>query len=138
MASKAREAFDNNAEDIERLLELHKSEGGSSPGRRFGLEVLNKSAIVLMTAFWEAYCEDIASEGLAHLVQHAKTVDALPIELKKTVAKELKAEAHELAIWSLSDDGWRKYLTKRFEDLKVARDKKSKYVEDTANRYALS
>ena len=37
-------------------------------GRRYHLEVLNKSAIVLVTSFWEAYCEDIAAEGLAHIV----------------------------------------------------------------------
>jgi RiboL-PSP-HEPN len=103
MATKARAAFDDNAKDIERLLELHQSEGGSTPGRRYGLGVLNKSAIVLITAFWEAYCEDIAAEGLNHLVKHAKTAETLPNELKKIVAKALKSEQHELAIWKLSD-----------------------------------
>ena len=68
MASKARKAYDANANDIERLLELHMQIGGGAPGRRYGLEVLNKSAVVLVTAFWEAYCEDIAAEGLEHIV----------------------------------------------------------------------
>jgi hypothetical protein len=82
MASKARSAFDQNAADIQRLLDLHQRVGGDSRGRRYGLEVLNKSAIVLITAFWEAYCEDLAAEGLEHIVKHAKSLnhkESIPI-----------------------------------------------------------
>ena len=64
MESNAKQKFDKNCEDINKLLEFHESSGGSSPGRRYGLEVLNKSAVVLICAIWEAYCEDIAAEGL--------------------------------------------------------------------------
>lgn len=124
MPSLARNSFDQNLKDIERLLDLHNQIGGNQKGRRHGLEVLNKSAIVLITAFWEAYCEDVASEGLAHIVQHAKSADVLPLELKKQVAKELKSESHELAIWSISDDGWRTYLTARLGNLSEARARK--------------
>ena len=124
MASKARKSFDSNAKDIERLLEFHKQVGGNAPGRRYGLEVLNKSAIVLITAFWEAYCEDIAAEGLEHIVKHGKSANALPVELKKQVAKAVKAEKNELEIWSIADDGWRNYLKDRFEELKEQRDRR--------------
>lgn len=124
MASKARAAFDKNARDIKRLIDLHEEIGGTGPGRRYGLEVLNKSAIVLITAFWEAYCEDIASEGLEHIVKYAKTADALPIELKKTIAKELKKAPHELEIWKISDDGWREYLSQHLDEMKKERDRR--------------
>jgi len=124
MASKAKASFDKNAKDIERLLELHEGDGGKAPGRRYGLEVLNKSAIVLLVAFWEAYCEDIAAEGLEHIVKNAKNADALPIHLKKVISKALKNEQNELAIWKVSDDGWRQYLSDRFEEMKKERDKK--------------
>ena len=123
MASKARAAFDDNAEDIERLIELHEDAGGTDPGRRYGLEVLNKSAIVLITAFWEAYCEDIAAEGLEHIVKHAKSADAIPDELKKIVAKKLDKESHELAVWKIADDGWRQYLKDHLEELKKEHDR---------------
>ena len=55
MPSKAWKAFNQNAGDIQRLLVIHQEEGGTSPGRRYRLEALNKSAIVLTTSFWEAY-----------------------------------------------------------------------------------
>jgi hypothetical protein len=124
MPSKARISFDENAKDIRRLLEFHKDEGGIATGRRYGLEVLNKSAIVLLTSFWEAYCEDIAAEALEHIVTHAPASNKLPLELRKFVAKELKAENHELAVWKLSDAGWRAVLKTRLAALQADRNRR--------------
>ncbi len=124
MASKARAAFDENAADVERLLALHQEKGGSAKGRRFGLEVLNKSAIVLLTSFWEAYCEDIAAEALDHVVTHAPSADKLPTELRKIVAKELKADVHDLAVWSIAGDGWRTVLKSRLAALQAERNRR--------------
>lgn len=56
-------------------------------GRRLGPEVLNKSAIVLITAIREACCEDLEAEAL-----HT-------------------AGLNYLAMWCLADAGW-KTLTK--------------------------
>jgi RiboL-PSP-HEPN len=123
MPSGARRAFDENAKDIDRLLELHTQTGGDARGRRFGLEVLNKSAVVLITAIWEAYCEDIAAEALEHIVNHARDANALPKEIRRMVAKELKEEKNELAIWSVADAGWRKVLSERLEKLKERRNR---------------
>ncbi len=124
MASKARRAFDENCEDIKRLLEIHGDLGGDAPGRRRRLEVLNKSAIVLVTSFWEAYCEDLAAEGLDHLVAHAGDVNVLPVELRKQVARELERDDHELASWKLAGDGWRSVLSSRLDDLREERNRK--------------
>lgn len=124
MPSKARAALDKNLEDVENLLVLHAAAGGSGPGRRHGLEALNKSAIVLLTSFWEAYCEDIAAEGLECIVTNAKDANALPKEIKKIIAKKLKADANELALWSISDDKWRQVLRDHMAALKEARDRK--------------
>jgi len=124
MPSKARTSFDENLEDIKRLLDLHEKEGGSTRGRRYGLEVLNKSAIVLITSYWEAYCEDIAAEALEHIVKHAKSSEVLPIALKKQIAKELEQNKNELAIWEVSDDKWRLYLKTRLSNLQEIRNRK--------------
>jgi hypothetical protein len=121
MPSQARNSLDANLDDVRRLLALHALVGGKGAGRRHGLEVLNKSAIVLITAYWEAYCEDIAAEALAHIVKYAKNSRVLPNELKKQLAKELKAELHELEVWKIADSGWKKYLGDRLELLKQKR-----------------
>jgi hypothetical protein len=74
-----------------------------------------------MTSFWEAYCEDIASEALEHLVKYAKSANDLPKELRKQIAVDIKKAQHELEI---ADDGWREYLTNRLTKFKVETDKR--------------
>jgi hypothetical protein len=123
MASKARKAFDDNARDIERLLEIHQGAGGTSPGRRYSLEVLNKSAIILITSFWEAYCEDIAAEGLEHIVKHSTSADSLSKKIKQIISKELKADSNELSIWSLCGEGWKQILQSRLERMREQRNR---------------
>ena len=124
MPSKSRAAFDKNAKDIERLLEIHADVGGDAKGRRYGLEVLNKSAIILVTAIWEAYCEDIATEALRHLVAHVPKGTDLPKELKKRIAVDLKAEHHELAMWELADKGWKARVHSRSAALTTERNRR--------------
>ena len=124
MPSKARKAFDKNVEDVERLLDIHESLGGTAKGRRYQLEVLNKSAIVLITAFWEAYCEDMAAEALNHLVAHVPDATKLPKKLKKRLATEIKQEKNELAMWDLADDGWQVKVKDRLKALTTERNRK--------------
>jgi hypothetical protein len=76
MPSTARATFEANRQDVDRLMQLHTTEGGDEPGRRVGLEVLNKSAIVLLCAIWEAYVEDLATEVIDHYVTHVGEVSA--------------------------------------------------------------
>lgn len=121
MTSQARIKFNDNCDDINRLLGIHEELTGTAPGRRYGTEVLNKSAIVLLTAFWEAYCEDLAAEALSHLVEHASSAQALPEELRKLVARELKGHKNDLEIWKLSGEGWRQVLTLRLDALQQRR-----------------
>jgi hypothetical protein len=98
-------------------LEIHTDVGGDAPGKRYGLEVLNKSAIVLISAVWEAYCEDIALEAAKHLAKHLHSASALPLAVQKRVASELKMEKHELAILRLSGNGWRQVVEQRAQAL---------------------
>jgi hypothetical protein len=124
MPSKARTAYDNNAKDVQRLLKIHADVGGDAQGRRFGLEVLNKSAVVLITAIWEAYCEDIAAEALEHLVTHVPSGSQLPKNLRKKIAEEIKSEANDLAMWDLADSGWKAKARTRLASLAEERNRR--------------
>lgn len=116
--------FFASLQDIQRLRDLHSEIGGSAPGRRYGLEVLNKSAIVLITAIWEAFCEDLASEAVKLLVNQAKKAQFLPKYLKQKIANELKNDRNDLAIWRLADDGWRTEIATRLERLQAERNRR--------------
>ena len=90
MPSQARSDFDHNYADIERLIEIHEELAGTGPGYKHGVEVLNKSAVVLTSAVWEAYCEDLASEAVDHLIAKLSDPTKLPKELRKRIARELE------------------------------------------------
>lgn len=135
MASKARKAFDRNVKNVDRLFEIHEDLGGTGRGRRYQLEVLNMSAIVFITAFWEAYCEDLAAEALDHLVKTLPDAAGLPKELKKQLAKDIAEDKHDLAMWALADTGWKDLASARLKALTEQRNfdlntPKSKNIDD--------
>ncbi|MDM3948479.1 HEPN domain-containing protein [Mycobacteroides abscessus] len=115
--SKARIAFQKNRDDILKLAEAHSKITPKTDG-----EVMLKSAVVLLTAFWEAYCEDLAAEALQHMVMNIKDPKLLPENLKREIANEFKQKnQHELAAWQLAGDGWQTFLMSRLEDLQAKR-----------------
>ena len=135
MASLAAKTFFKNAKDVKRLTQIHSQLGKNTPGRKYGLEVLNKSAIVLITAFWEAYCEDLAEEALTHLIEKVPDATKLPKDLKKRIAAEIKKDQHELAVWDLADKGWQVRARTRLASLMAERKRsfnnpKSFYVDE--------
>lgn len=122
MGSLARQAFVTNCEEVERLLEIHGHITPAGRGRKWKVEALHKATVVLLTAFWESFCEDLAAEGLHHLVEHG-AADRLPKLLRKQVADELTEEAHELAVWRLAGEGWRDVLTSRLAQMAEERNR---------------
>lgn len=111
--SKARKGFNDNYADIERLIEIHEDLTGAGPGYKHGVEVLNKSAVVLTSACWEAFCEDLAAEAVDHLVAELSDPKRLPKALLKRIAAELEADKNELAVWDLAKGGWKSILKNR-------------------------
>jgi hypothetical protein len=124
MTSRAEASFVKNCEDIDELLRIHADITGESPGRRRKLGPLRELTIVLLTAFWEAFCEDLAAEALRHLVTHAPDAQALPVELRKQVARDLEADKNTLAAWKLAGDGWRSVLVDRLDGLQELRNRR--------------
>lgn len=94
---------------IRKLLEIHSLVRHTNRAR-VDLAALNKSAIVLVCAVWEAFVEDLASDILMNYAIHAADAAALPLALKKTVASVVRSEKNSLTVWDLADDGWRSIL----------------------------
>ena len=94
MASNSWKKFDENFEDIERLVALgdtrsyidkESGEDSDKDDLDKDIDVLYRAAVVLMVSHWEAYVEDICSEALSVLVENVNKSDNLPKE-KKQVA----------------------------------------------------
>lgn len=72
--------------------------------------VLIKSAVVLLAACWEAYVEDMLSQGFDFLIHNVSSGKRLPKRLRQLVAKAIAKDKNELKVWDLADAGWRKEL----------------------------
>lgn len=110
MPSKAKKAFLDNSRDIEELWKIHEEIGGQGAGRKYGVEVLNRSAIVFITACWESYVEDLASEAFDFLLTNAPTSAVIPKKVKALASKSLLSDKDPTKVWDLADGGWRALL----------------------------
>lgn len=116
MASRALHSFLKNIDDVRALIEIAEI---TDPTR--GHPVLNKTGIVLTCAYWEAFCEDIASEALDHLIQHMEDFTNLPVKLWRDLATQLIEDKNDLAVWNLAGHGWRDELRNRSAKFTAAR-----------------
>ena len=95
--------FVDNLNEVGQLLEIHTKVAGAKPGRKYDVEVLNKSAVVLLVACWEAFVEDLAEAALRALVDNAKGYEVLPdLVLDRVASKNSGRNA-----WALAGDGWK-------------------------------
>lgn len=102
-----------NVDEVRQLLEIHAAVGGEGPGRRTNVEVLNKSAIVLVVACWEAYVEDLATFALDFMIKEAQSHKVFP----KTVLERVASKCSGPNAWALAGDGWKKALRDNFSEV---------------------
>ena len=116
-ASKARHTFAINSRDITAFYTVHQHFVKTVTNKvRRHVYILNKATYVLVASLWEAYCQDIVTEALDILVDHAPTWEQLPRQLARDIAKELRNNNMPLlAPWELAGDGWRAYIKDRQE-----------------------
>ena len=118
--------YDEQKKEIDGLLSIHSEMRGTA-GRGRGasnLEVLHKSAVVLLTACWESFIENILTESVGIMASGLTDTLDLPIEFRKGIAltksKALTINAtHELYPWSFAGDNWR-VLVLKFAELKIS------------------
>ena len=105
--------FRNNLDEVRRLLEIHEVVAGSGRGRKHDVEVLNKSAIVLVVACWEAYVEDLAESALRELINRSRDHTAFPPKVLDRVASKNSGSA----AWNLAGQGWRSAMRSNFQEI---------------------
>jgi hypothetical protein len=109
--------FEANIREVKRLLEIHKSLSGGSPGRKHNVEVLNKSAIVLLVACWEAFIEDLATAAFDFVLANATDHKAFPNDVLALSSRRLKAAEDNREVWRLAGAGWRDVLVSHKAEL---------------------
>ena len=110
MPSKAKRAFLKNQEDLTELWNIHEQVAGEGPGRKHGVEVLNRATIIFVTACWESYIEDLATEAFDALLAGASSATALPAKVRTLATKSIWDQKDASKVWDIADGGWRTLL----------------------------
>jgi hypothetical protein len=95
-----------NEREVLRLLEIHEQLTGTGPGRRHEVQVLHKSAIVLLTAAWEAFVEDLAEGALRFMINNARDHTVFP----QPVLERVASSHNGIKAWNLAGQGWKQAL----------------------------
>ncbi len=110
MPSIALGHFVDNQKDVNQLWEIHETLVGEGPGRKHGVDVLNRAAIVFITACWEAYVEDLAGEAFDFLLANAPNALAIPSKVRDAATRPLFEQKDSRRVWDIADGGWRTIL----------------------------
>jgi len=102
--------FIENTDEVKKLLKAHETITGVKPGRRYDIEVINKSSVVLLTACWEAFVEDAAAGAFDFLISKSKDPHKIPEAIRRNVAIWNRKNEHELREWFFAGEGWRSVL----------------------------
>ena len=110
MPSVAKTQFDENKKDIDQLWSIHQDVAGAGPGRKHGVDVLNRAAIVFVTACWESYVEDLATEAFDYVLANAPAATVIPMKVRTFATKDLFEQKDRRKIWDIADAGWKTLL----------------------------
>jgi hypothetical protein len=119
MASNAKSQFDEQKGDIDQLWAIHQRAAGEGPGRKHGVEVLNKAAIVFITACWESYVEDVCLEAFDFILTNATSHDCFPARVRTLASKAIREDLDETKVWLLAGEGWKQILVAHKEVVKA-------------------
>jgi hypothetical protein len=106
MPSQAFVHFRQNILDVDKLIESHRLLNNGNPGKK-GLGHITRSGIVILCATWELYIESLLNESLTLLLSRKNHPNELPTIAKKTLARLVKEDKHDLKPIELAGDGWR-------------------------------
>jgi len=70
MASRAHDEMTDRLTDVDQLMAAHAAVGGTQRGRRYEVVGLNRAAILMLSAHFEGYLEDVMTDALIALNPH--------------------------------------------------------------------
>lgn len=109
MASDAYKNYLINLKDVDRLIESHANESGSSKGKK-GLGHITRSGVVMLCAAFEVFIEELVEETVEIYITSCGTFKEFPKQCQKRFAAIVRESKNELEMLSIAGDGWKDML----------------------------
>lgn len=95
--------------DVDRLIGTYDELNPGGRGRRH-LGHITGSAVVVLSAAWELYIEEVLVESVDHFLRCVESASILPEPTKRVLSDSIKDDKHDYAPLFLADDGWKTRL----------------------------
>ena len=95
-----------NWNEILNLVEIQEERPLKGTAFQKRIDVLNKAAIVLLVASWEAFVEDLAKNAFDHLIENAESPTDFPNKVLSLSVKDIHENQDRTKMWKLAGDGW--------------------------------
>ncbi len=107
MPSSAFQKFERNMlVDVDRTIEAHANLNHDGRGKR-GLGHITRGGVLILCTAWELYLEEVIPEGIRFFIDRIESPIGLPKDVKKELARTVKASKHELKPLELAGEGWK-------------------------------
>lgn len=107
MPSKSYVNFLIHLEDVTKLTDAHNLFSLKTRGRKH-LGYLTRSGVVMLSAAWERYNEDLLLESIEIISKNVSDATVLPENIRRMLSNQVKRDKHELKPIDLTGDGWKK------------------------------
>jgi hypothetical protein len=109
MASEAYKNYLINLKDVDRLIESHANESGSSKGKK-GLGHITRSGVVMLCAAFEVFVEELVEETIEIYINSFPSFKEFPKQCRKRFATLVMESKNELEMLGIAGDGWKDML----------------------------
>jgi hypothetical protein len=94
----------NRSDELDEIEGAHAAVGGSSRGRRFATQQINRAYAVLLTSQFQGFCRDLHSECVDHIMTALAPTASLRIIIKSELTRGRKLDSGNAQPGTLGED----------------------------------
>ena len=94
----------NRSEDLDEIERAHAAVGGSSRGRRFATQQINRAYAVLLASQFQGFCRDLHSECVDHIMAALAPTAALRTIIESELTRGRKLDSGNAQPGNLGED----------------------------------
>jgi RiboL-PSP-HEPN len=92
------------SDELDEIERAHAAVGGSSRGRRFATQQINRAYAVLLASQFQGFCRDLHSECVDHMMTALASTTAMHIIIKSELTRGRKLDSGNAQPGSLGED----------------------------------
>ena len=94
----------HRSDDLDEIERAHAAVGGSSRGRRFATQQINRAYAVLLASQFQGFCRDLHSESADHIVAALAPTASMRMIIKSELTRGRKLDSGNAQPGNLGED----------------------------------